>query len=295
MHRVRRQRPEGRRYPGLPLAAILALLLAASSPADAGQGDVSRLRHSVRALWQVRQHVGRTLADRQKATGLLPGEKREIEVFLAFLLGRIREDCRQLVQVGGGRAVAGLNCPAGGAALPGQQGTAARTSGEEVELLEQQLARAMGEFDDMLLREEERLAARVPRRRESGDGAVAGGREGVGREGRGRSAAGETDGSADRRTGTEDGSGDRDRIAGQGRSGTAATGRDQTPAGRNGKATAGGVAATAPSGGRPPDVDAMAADDDIVARQLREAAERETDPALKEKLWQEYRRYRARQ
>jgi hypothetical protein len=33
-------------------------------------------------------------------------------------------------------------------------------------------------------------------------------------------------------------------------------------------------------------------DDDIVARQLREAAERETDPELKAKLWQEYRDYK---
>ena len=35
-------------------------------------------------------------------------------------------------------------------------------------------------------------------------------------------------------------------------------------------------------------------DDDIVARQLREAAENETDPELKEKLWDEYRRYKNR-
>ena len=34
------------------------------------------------------------------------------------------------------------------------------------------------------------------------------------------------------------------------------------------------------------------ADDDIVARQLREAAEKETDPDLKEKLWQEYEEYK---
>ena len=37
---------------------------------------------------------------------------------------------------------------------------------------------------------------------------------------------------------------------------------------------------------------AAASDDDIVARQLREAAEAETDPALKEKLWEEYRKYK---
>jgi len=34
-------------------------------------------------------------------------------------------------------------------------------------------------------------------------------------------------------------------------------------------------------------------DDDVVARQLREAAEKETDPELREKLWEEYRRYKA--
>jgi len=33
-------------------------------------------------------------------------------------------------------------------------------------------------------------------------------------------------------------------------------------------------------------------DDDIVARQLREAAEKETDSELKEKLWQEYEEYK---
>ena len=35
-----------------------------------------------------------------------------------------------------------------------------------------------------------------------------------------------------------------------------------------------------------------ARDDDVVARQLREAAQNETDPELKEKLWEEYRRYK---
>jgi hypothetical protein len=33
-------------------------------------------------------------------------------------------------------------------------------------------------------------------------------------------------------------------------------------------------------------------DDDVVARQLREAAMREPDPQLREKLWDEYRKYK---
>ena len=33
-------------------------------------------------------------------------------------------------------------------------------------------------------------------------------------------------------------------------------------------------------------------DDDIVARQLREAAMKEMDPELRERLWEEYRKYK---
>ena len=36
-------------------------------------------------------------------------------------------------------------------------------------------------------------------------------------------------------------------------------------------------------------------DDDVVARQLREAAEKEQDPELREKLWEEYRKYKKQQ
>jgi hypothetical protein len=41
-----------------------------------------------------------------------------------------------------------------------------------------------------------------------------------------------------------------------------------------------------------PDDIPNARDDDIIARQLREAAMQESDPELKEKLWDEYRRYK---
>ncbi|MBN8432434.1 hypothetical protein JF535_16450 [Microbulbifer salipaludis] len=36
-------------------------------------------------------------------------------------------------------------------------------------------------------------------------------------------------------------------------------------------------------------------DDDVVARQIREAAMREADPELKERLWEEYRKYKKSQ
>jgi len=42
---------------------------------------------------------------------------------------------------------------------------------------------------------------------------------------------------------------------------------------------------------RTPDDIPVTVDDDIIARQLREAALAEEDPELRERLWEEYRKY----
>ena len=65
-----------------------------------------------------------------------------------------------------------------------------------------------------------------------------------------------------------------------------------------GTATAalGGVGGGGPKGGAGPNTVPSdipdGRDDDIVARQLREAAMKETDPELRERLWDEYRKYK---
>ncbi len=43
---------------------------------------------------------------------------------------------------------------------------------------------------------------------------------------------------------------------------------------------------------RTPDDIPVTVDDDIIARQLREAALAEEDPVLRERLWEEYRKYK---
>lgn len=53
-----------------------------------------------------------------------------------------------------------------------------------------------------------------------------------------------------------------------------------------------GEVQTAEAPSQPPEDIPDGQDDDIVAQQLREAAMAETDPELKEKLWEEYRRYK---
>lgn len=131
----------------------------------------------------------------------------------------------------------------------------------EVSRLETSLNEALEEFDGQLLSEQERLAARAPRQRE---GSAAGG-GGYGAQGP---------------PGPAGGYGSPNGEQGNGR------------AGSGGYAQPGGIAA---GGGKPALTVGRSTidyDDDIVARQLREAAEKETDPVLQEKLWQEYRKYK---
>lgn len=56
----------------------------------------------------------------------------------------------------------------------------------------------------------------------------------------------------------------------------------------------GSPAAGSSTGGVPEDITG-GGDDDIVARQIREAALKEKDPVLQEKLWDEYRKYKDQQ
>jgi hypothetical protein len=80
---------------------------------------------------------------------------------------------------------------------------------------------------------------------------------------------------------------------GQGSGGTGeesdATGGDNSGGvGSQGGVPAPGSGPVAPTPNDIPD----GSDDDIVARQLREAAQQESDPELREKLWDEYRKYK---
>jgi hypothetical protein len=78
--------------------------------------------------------------------------------------------------------------------------------------------------------------------------------------------------------------------------GGSATGSGQGASGGSGEgagSTAGGGEQQASGpGSQPGSQELETGYDDIVARQLREAAEKETDPELKKKLWEEYYKYK---
>lgn len=163
---------------------------------------------------------------------------------------------------------------------------------DEVAALDRQLSASLGEFDAMLLKEMESIetesaekmrdlaqeAAAAARRlkqkgvdigsdaSESTDAASKQGEPGE--EGQQGQAAEKDASSRKKDSQTEPGSDD-DAVASRDQS----TGSGSGPTGKRGSRY-------------------NKEDDDIVARQLREAAENETDPELKEKLWKEYEEYR---
>jgi len=71
-------------------------------------------------------------------------------------------------------------------------------------------------------------------------------------------------------------------------------GESSTASGDEGSVASPSGLETTRRGGIPEDIEG-GSDDDIVARQIREAALKEKDPALREKLWDEYRKYKNQQ
>jgi hypothetical protein len=134
------------------------------------------------------------------------------------------------------------------------------------------------EFDGMLLKEQELLDER---REASGGQSMGGGYGATGEEAPGSEMA------AGRQTGGQD----QEYSAQGGVSG----GSPDTPQGEPSESAPGesmeGDQGQTDRGRIPPDV-GDGSDDDIVARQLREAAEKEDDPELRAKLWDEYRAYK---
>jgi len=236
-------------------------------------------------------------------------ERSDYARFITFLSDRIQQYCQELAALGGPSAVRDLPCPDDRSSGTGTPASASPTTAEQVARLDSSLAEALGEFDEMLLKEEQRIAARSPREREAGEDQ--GGSQGHG--GGSRSNSGESTGGmqGDDREGGQAGEGGK---AGEGEQQegtgsepgtpgapgqTAGTGQDHSGGSRTGQGgspSAGGEGAgsdqaeTADQGEGMPRIESGY--DDIVARQLREAAEKETDPELKEKLWEEYRKYK---
>jgi len=145
------------------------------------------------------------------------------------------------------------------------------TDGEKTATMVDQFNQSLGEFDEKLLTEQDRVKSQKPRIESSSAGADGGGAGGGESEG-GNGQSGENnadEGGQEQAQGNE-----------------VASGTEQTAGSAPGSGSAGNRSNT-------PDDIPDGSDDDVIARQLREAAEKETDPELQKKLWEEYRRYKS--
>ena len=299
---------------GIVYAAIMLLSMgtvmdaAATSLVSSG----NELRQSVIALDRARHRAVHDLAEIKQDTSLEEKQRQDYEKFIIFLSVRIGEYCQQLRTEVGETAVEGLPCPEGNqafGAVGAVQAGSIQTSEEQVAELESLLVDSLEQFDDKLLKEEERLAARQPKDRETGYGY--GGSQDQGSRGK-TAGTGQTSGQgsgSSQSTGSEGTAGqDSQDSETDGTRAAQETGGSATGTGEEGTATIGEGGGSGEGAGPPGKGDGAGQSagsrsqqgkeeletgyDDIVARQLREAAEKESDPELKKKLWEEYRKYK---
>lgn len=297
---------------GILYATIMLLLLsivmdaAATSIVSSG----NELRQSVIALDRARHRAVHDLAEKKQNAALEEKQQQDYKKFIIFLTVKIDEYCQQLRTEVGEAAVQDLPCPEGNQAFGGAvQAGSIQTSEEQVAELESLLVNSLEQFDDKLLKEEERLAARQPKDRETGYGY--GGSQDQGSGGQ-TAGTGQTSGQgtgSSQSTGSEGTAGqDLQDSETDGTRAAQETGGSATGTGEEGTATVGEGAGSGEGAGPPVEeggaeqsdrrnsqpgkVELETGDDDVVARQLREAAEEEADPELKKKLWKEYRKYK---
>jgi hypothetical protein len=240
------------------------LLVACGAVANSGQ-LLERLRISHSAMVAAEHDFH----EQRQRGSLSATEAGDYAAYIARLHRLVAEDCVALAEAGLPMPP-DLGCPSQPPSLlaPAAIDQAReQTVDEQIAVLDAELSAGLGEFDEMLLREQERVRAAAPMT----DAADGGGGNGVGGDGDAGTAAG--------REG-EDGESGVEAHAGSDGSFNRGDG-----AGTGAKRQVGGQ-------GAPPNIP-DGSDDDVVARQLREAAEKETDPELKEKLWEEYRKYKA--
>lgn len=210
-------------------------------------------------------------------------EQNDYAEFVAGLRTRLLEQCEAVRRLGGEQAISNFDC----VRLSPQPKLVAVTSPRAVQTDEERQKSIAAKLDAMEGDIDEKLQKTQQEIRQTGSGnnsqsALQASASGVG-AGTGGQAGQQLGSSRGQSAGTASAT-----TGGQGSQGMT------VPGGRNTAPPSQG-SSSGQTDGRPPQFQRPTdggVDDDIIARQLREAAERETDPTLKEKLWAEYRKYK---
>jgi hypothetical protein len=269
---VRGPRPAGI---AIRLAGVASLWAAiALTPAQADpRSELAQARHDLAISEQVLARVSERVETARSDSSTSPQERQRLDDYLARVRDLVelnRQRVRSLEQTA---EVLPASLPAGGTGGGGVP--AATTQAEEVAALDAKLSGSLAEFDQLLLEEARKARARAPTRASASGSAAGSNGEAAGKDAqksrsKGSGATGATGSNGSTADAKQSGSG------------------PGSPGGRIEGTDPGTPGATAAV---PPDV-GDGSDDDIVARQIRRAAETETDPELRAKLWDEYRKYK---
>jgi hypothetical protein len=299
------------------LAAATALVLAAGSHGVAvsvTRVDLERAREDLAISQATEQRIAAELEQFRESGAASPQVLEDYESYLGRVRAILAENQRLVVELEAAYAKLG---PSGAASSSGEAPTGEEANEwilpeeeevDELAALHREFNDSLAAFDEMLLKELARIRARSTHKMRdlAGEAAAAAKRL--------------RDGGVDLNTSLPDEAPDAEGESanGEGEAGEASQGPTEQQEGAVSSAEtasgseAGGVVdesgagiANAESGQRGPQAGGEGGsqtterkarpdghDDDIVARQIREAAEEETDPELKEKLWKEYEDYK---
>ncbi len=297
----------GQRFFSLLLGLLCCLApsvlpAALQCPSAAVNRELTAAREKLALSEHTRDRVARELQALKQSSQADPGMLRDYTTYLQRVQDLVDEN-RRLV-----RKLEALCAPAGAVSGQASPGVPSPPEGEELAALDRKLQDSLATFDEMLLKRLDAIqaesaekmrdlaqqaaqAAERARRGGGGTGSASGtsGKTGAAGE-KAREQEGSRQGSRRKdaaqggRSGTDSAAGGKGRAStGAGTEASAPRGSGQATTATRGQTGSGGTAAP---GTYNPD------DDDIVARQLREAAEQETDPELKKKLWEEYEAYK---
>lgn len=213
-------------------------------------------------------------------------EVREYQIFIEYLSYQIFEYCQKIIEQFGSQAITNLPCENFGNSLLNTQSkkmNESKTPEQELSSLENELMESLGEFDEMLLQEDEQLAQVTRKAGNSSRSSKNSGKSQSGSETSGQHSREHSEKEQENKT---EQSGNKNGTEGQ---------YEQEPGGKQRSENSGSGRGKQKTSGKYQSKERRRLDeidDDIVARQLKEAAEKETDPDLKEKLWDEYYRYK---
>jgi len=279
----------------LTLILMITIIGTVEASQESARAKLDKARENVRLSEETYSQISAELEELKSSEKASPDLVKNYEIYLQRV-GEIRDENRRILEkMEKAYTMAESSRPSEPGAVSDKPDSKQEVKipeeegGDRVKALDRQLKDSLASFDEMILKEMDRIRTASALKM--------------------RGLAQEAAAAAKRIKDAEESFTDQDSSGEQGRKPEGAEKDREAPqAPRESEEKNSGVQeAKTGTGARPPTSkpgsdestrlsgrgpDSSSQDDDIVARQLREAAEKETDPELREKLWKEYEEYK---